>query len=183
MRPTDVLKSEHRVIEKVLRALQGICARLERGDEIAPDALSRATDFIQTFADGCHHAKEETHLFPALLDRGLPHEGGPLGVMLYEHEIGRALVAELAGASEAYARKERGAGLRFAEIARQYIELLALHIQKEDNVLFNIADQLLDEESIDALQAAFEQEKEKTYPGLHERYERIAEELENEFGQ
>ena len=52
--------------------------------------LDDAMDFIKTFADSCHHAKEEDLLFPAMGEAGFPSRGGPVGVMLMEHEQGRA---------------------------------------------------------------------------------------------
>lgn len=176
--PVEILKHEHRIIERVLRALGGLSERLKKGESVSPEALSSFLDFIGTFADRCHHGKEETHLFPTLEQRGIPREGGPIGVMLHEHELGRGLVAELARAADAYGEGDRAAGPQFAEIARQYIELLTQHIQKEDNILFQMAEQVLDEETKARLERAFQQEEEELGAGTHEHFERVATTLE-----
>lgn len=179
--PVEILKHEHRIIERVLGALGGVSQRLERREHVPPEALSSFLDFIRTFADHCHHGKEETHLFPTLEQRGIPREGGPIGVMLHEHELGRGLVAELARTADAYRQGEPSAGPRFAEIARQYIELLAQHIQKEDNILFQMAEQVLDEETKARLERAFQQAEEELGAGTHEHFERVAASLEQEW--
>ena len=60
--PTDVLKAEHRVIERVLDAAETMIDQ----PEIDRDFFEKAMDFFRNFADGCHHAKEEDLLFPGL---------------------------------------------------------------------------------------------------------------------
>ena len=101
--PIEILRREHRVIERALRTLDGICIKLQRGIEVPPETLSRLIDFIQTYADGFHHGKEEAHLFPALERNEVPCDGGIIGMMLEEHEAGRAFIAELKDAAKCYA--------------------------------------------------------------------------------
>ena len=93
---TEVLKQEHRVIENVLDALE----RLAKAAETSALAeWEKAIDFARNFADKCHHLKEENLLFPALEERGIPREGGPIGMMLAEHEEGRGYVRAMAAAA------------------------------------------------------------------------------------
>ena len=54
-RPTHLLKHEHRVIEQVMRALEGICVRLELKEVIPEADLIHLYDFIQIYADRFHH--------------------------------------------------------------------------------------------------------------------------------
>ena len=39
-----------------------------------------------------HHGKEEKHLFVRLAEQWRPGEVGPIGVLLREHEAGRAFI-------------------------------------------------------------------------------------------
>jgi hemerythrin-like domain-containing protein len=176
--PLEILSSEHRIIERGLRALDGMCARIERDEKVPPEALSQLLDFIRTFADRFHHGKEEAHLFPALEEHGVPRAGGPVGVMLDEHEMGRQLVAELARAAAGYSRGDPQAASSLAEAARQYIELLTSHIDKEDHVLFQISAGVLDERALASLREGFEQAEAEFGAGLREQYERIVSHLE-----
>ena len=82
---------EHRVIERVLDALEIAANRLFAGQVIPMDFFLKATDFIKNFADGCHHKKEEGVLFVALAANGMSQDTKPLCIMLAEHEEGRHL--------------------------------------------------------------------------------------------
>ena len=176
--PIEILTHEHRIIERALRALRGVCQRLEHGASVPADVLAQLVRFIQTFADRCHHGKEEKHLFPTLQEHGVPREGGPIGVMLQEHELGRGFVREMAEAASAYERGESDATSRFVSAAQSYLDLLAQHIYKEDHVLFPIAENVLDASTKAALVEAFEREEAALGLGTHEQYEATASELE-----
>ena len=77
MEATEILKSEHRVIEGMLQTLAEAAARVESGQEIRPGFFLDAADFIKNFADGCHHRKEEGVLFEAMVNHGMSRLGGP----------------------------------------------------------------------------------------------------------
>ena len=66
MSATDVLKDEHRGIERMLAIVEAASSRLAAGGDVPADLYLNAVDFFRGFTDGCHHAKEEAKLFPAL---------------------------------------------------------------------------------------------------------------------
>ena len=88
MQATSVLMDEHRIIERMLGDLELASERLASGAPIRPGFFLDAAEFVKGFADGCHHRKEEGVLFPAMELAGVAREGGPIGVMLAEHEEG-----------------------------------------------------------------------------------------------
>ncbi|MFQ6058999.1 MAG: hemerythrin domain-containing protein [Anaerolineae bacterium] len=179
MQATEVLKHEHRAIERMLLVLEGAAQRLEQGEAIAPQIFEDALDFVRTFADACHHGKEEDTLFPFLEVQGIPREGGPIGIMLMEHEQGRQFVRAMAQAVARYEQGDGAAGADIIENARGYVGLLREHILKEDNVLFPMADQVLSVADQQALVARFEEvERERIGEGEHERLEQVLEDLE-----
>jgi len=166
--------NEHRVIESVLDAVDRM---LDEG-VIDREFMLGAVDFIRNFADGCHHAKEEDHLFPALERAGVPREGGPIGCMLHEHEQGRAFVGAIMSNLDAAAAGRPDAVDTVRRAAAGYVSLLRQHIQKEDNILFVMAEQALDCERKKQLMAAFDRTEDAT-PGKHERYLELANKLSN----
>jgi len=179
--PFHILKHEHRVIEKVLRSLDGTCARLERGTPVPASALLEIVDFITTFADRYHHGKEERFLFPTLERGGIPRQGGPLAVMEHEHQVERELMAELRQSIDSYAAGDAPATRRFVEAGRAFLILLTGHIEKEDSILFRIADEVLDEEQKAKLTEDFKQ-LDATLDGLTlQDYERKASQLEEKW--
>src|SRR5512137_1052010 len=95
MKPTEQLKEEHREIELMLKILEKACKKLESGEKVSPEHLEKIVEFIRVFVDKCHHAKEEDQLFPAMEEAGIPKQGGPIGVMLLEHDMGRESVREM----------------------------------------------------------------------------------------
>lgn len=145
--PTAMLRHEHEVILRALAILERIGQGLDARQPLDRKALEWLVDFFKTFADRCHHGKEEQHLFPILERYGVPRDGGPLGVMLVEHEQGRVLVRAMA----------EGENQEAGEAIHRYVTLLRAHIDKENNVLLPLAEQVLSEEEQHALLRAFEE--------------------------
>lgn len=173
-RPTDILKAEHRVIERVLTALE----RFAACDAVDAGAFYTAIDFLRNFADGCHHAKEEHELFPRLEAAGIPRENGPIGCMLDDHTRGRSLVQQMAESVAAAARGDGAARAALRAAVREYVALLRQHIWKEDHVLFELADRALSGCAQRALVDGFERtEQSDANLGKHARYLRLADEL------
>src|SRR6185436_17048913 len=114
MRVTDVLRSEHEVIQQVLDCLERLAERASANARLDVQLVERALEFLVTFADRCHHGKEEGILFPALIERGLPSRAGPIAVMLQEHDVGRAATAKMRAALDEEKRSLAGAPQRFA---------------------------------------------------------------------
>jgi hemerythrin-like domain-containing protein len=180
MKATDILMDEHRVIERVLTALEKAAGRLESG-QTRPGFFVDAAEFIKGFADGCHHKKEEGVLFVAMVAHGVPDRGGPVGVMLAEHEQGRVFTRAMHAAVQEW---EAGDPLARSEVARNalgYIALLRQHIFKEDNVLFPMANRVIPPAEQDQVTEDFERvEHKETGEGVHEKYLALAEKLEKE---
>jgi len=180
MKPTGDLMREHRVIERMLAVVTKAADRLNAGEEVDRDVFVASVDFFKNFADKCHHSKEEKLLFVKMMERGLSGEVGPIAVMLREHEDGRRHVRGIADlSSEVMSERTRPDLVR--EV-RAYVDLLGPHIQKEDNVLYPLADQILTSEDQRELERGFEEVEEKVMgPGVHERYHHMIEELERRF--
>jgi hemerythrin-like domain-containing protein len=179
---TATLRKEHEAILKILQATEEGARLLSRGEPVAPATLSGLLEFLRLFADRCHHGKEEEHLFPALERKGLPRSGGPVGVMLHEHEQGRALIRQMGEAAEDYAAGKTQAGQIWADAASSYVYLLRSHIMKEDNILFAMAEQMLTKSEQQELSEAFERvERDKLGPGTHERLHDLMDRLYSEM--
>lgn len=182
-RPTQILASEHRVIETVLVCLEAMARTARAAGKLDREPALLALEFFRTFADRCHHGKEEAILFPAFEAAGYPREGGPTGVMIEEHVRGRALVRAMAESVEGAARGEPAALRAFAESATRYVELLRQHIRKEDACLFPMAEGALGPEEERRVAEAFERvESEEMGTGTHERMLAVAEGLARRFG-
>jgi hemerythrin-like domain-containing protein len=181
MQATHILMEEHRVIERVLTALQTAADRLSQGEEIRPAFFINAALFNKNFTDGCHHRKEEGVLFVAMNESGLPTEGGPIAVMLAEHEQGRLFTGAMKDAAQKWEAGDLTARAVVIQDALGYVALLRQHIYKENNILFPMADRLIPPDRQEKVAADFERiEQEETGEGVHEKYLALAEVLEKE---
>ena len=180
--PSEVLRNEHKVILRVIDVLQRLVIRFEQGNGFEKASLRRCVEFFRHFADACHHAKEEDLLFPALEQRGMPRDGGPIGVMLYEHTLARGFTKSMAEALDACDAGDAGGEGRFCEAAKEYIELLTNHIGKEDNCLFPMGDNELTDDDQRSLCTKFCEVGCRTFGGRsREQLEVVADELEAQW--
>lgn len=183
MKATEILSAEHRVIELVLGCLDKIADEATTAGRLAEQDARDAIDFLRNFADRCHHGKEENHLFPALEAQGFPRQGGPVGVMLAEHDEGRRQIRGMDEALQAASAGDPPALARFVAHAHAYTELLRQHIQKEDNILFALADRVLGPAEQGELLGSFEHvELEHMGQGTHEKYMALATALAKKYG-
>jgi hemerythrin-like domain-containing protein len=182
MKATEILMEEHRVIERVIASLEKATERLEKGERVPPDFFLDAASFITGFADGCHHKKEEGVLFKAMIANGMPSQGGPVNVMLAEHEQGRVYTRGMRAAAEKMQAGDDSARAGVIQNARGYAALLRQHIAKEDGVLFPIADRIIPLVEQGKVDEGFEHvEHEETGAGVHEKYLALAGKLEAEL--
>lgn len=122
----EELRADHEIILGELTKLEA-------------DPVGYAKEFLaftESFAEP-HHHKEEEVLFPALEEKGIPKEGGPIGVMLMEHEAKRGYVKELANGK--------------IEAAQNIVSLLREHIAKENDILYPLAEQVLSQDELEVM--------------------------------
>ncbi len=171
----SILAGEHRVILQVVTCLERMAQEAERDQRIPASYARQAIEVIRTFADRCHHGKEEDILFPAL-EAQVPGFG-PTMVMREEHVIGRRFVAGMADAVDA------GAVANFVANAFGYVGLLRAHIAKEDDILFRIAQSMLTPAQDAAIVEAYRAiEHDDMGDGTHERMLAIADVLADAYG-
>lgn len=178
MSPSRVLVDEHATIEKVLDVLERLTQQVRTGGSFPREPLGRCVEFFRFFADACHHAKEEDLLFPVLEQRGIPREGGPIGVMIYEHQLARELTRRMGAALEAFDRGEADAPQALLKAADDYLTLLRAHIGKENNVLFPMGDQFMNPQDRQTLCQKFCEVGCRSFGGKRkEQLEQMASEL------
>jgi hemerythrin-like domain-containing protein len=182
MKATDELKKEHRGIEVMLDIMTAVSARADQYETLNAADLDAMMEFLTVFADKCHHGKEEEYLFPALEEAGIRREGGPIGVMLYEHTQGRALIAKLKEAVAGYKAGEKSALKGFSSASGEYVKLLTAHIQKEDHALFPMADARLSSTKDEWLCEKFELlERERIGEGKHAEFHALLKRLKAQY--
>ncbi|MFH1655716.1 MAG: hemerythrin domain-containing protein [Candidatus Omnitrophota bacterium] len=137
MMPIGYLMIEHRLIERMIRLLSGGLKKIEKNKRADLKLIDIAVDFIRTYADKCHHGKEEDILFRDLIKKGIsPEHRKAVKELIEEHKIGRTNVAKLIEARNEY---ENGVPRSLKDIKRHIkwlIEFYPKHIVKEDRQYF-----------------------------------------------
>ena len=173
---TADLRNEHEAILHVFKILDAMRASDAQTGKEQLQFGGELVNFLKIFADKCHHGKEENYLFTALEEAGVPNANGPIGQMLREHVLGRQYITEMQAALE-------GQDLAtFKQAAFDYQQLLRQHIAKENDVLFVLADRVLDLQKQNELFEKFEAwEEEVVGHGVHESLHAQIDNWEKEY--
>jgi hemerythrin-like domain-containing protein len=181
MEATEMLMEEHKIIERVLASLELGARRLDEGKTMRAGFFIEAADFVRDFADGCHHKKEEGALFPAMELAGIPKQGGPISVMLEDHEEGRRLIRAMRAAAEKMDAGDASTKSEIAQNAQDYAALMRNHITMENNILFPMADNAMPTGNQVKVAEAFKRiNQAATAEGVYQKYLDLAEALERE---
>ena len=138
---TKNLEDDHVYVLKLIDIME----TMTQSSEPVVSDLEEAVEIIKNFADGLHHAKEETLLFPLMAERGFSLKQGPVLMMLQEHTLGRNFVKEMTENIDLFKEGDLSALALVYQNMLGYGELLRNHISKENNVLFRMADNALSE--------------------------------------
>ncbi|MDD4991942.1 MAG: hemerythrin domain-containing protein [Paludibacter sp.] len=173
----DILVKEHDSILKVIEITQTILNTTDKST-VKLDHVEQIIDFIKNFADKYHHLKEEDVLFMEMERHGMPRDGGPIGVMLYEHDEGRKYIKQ---AVEAIGQLKLGNDEAFEQIKENllnYCTLLTNHIAKENNILYPMAERLLPADVKSAMTENFEETNLTTVDNEYfDKYMKLVDEL------
>jgi hemerythrin-like domain-containing protein len=130
---------DHKTILRALEILQEMATRVETGRPVDAKDVETIVGFLRAFEDNYHQAKEESALFPELMKTCGANEAR-LRHMIFEHDQERSLVNGLEDAL--HTQK----GMDFVHFANSLVGLIRTHINKEDNILFPLADESLSTE-------------------------------------
>lgn len=169
--PIKKLVDEHLLIKRLIALIPALIENMDLSSKEGRQLILDSVDFIRSYADKYHHAKEEEILFK-YFDENLDI----LKTMLKDHETGRNHVR---GVVEAVQKQDRAA---VAEHLKGYKELLSGHIKKEDEILYPWLDRGLAVSQIGEMYQKFIEADKKTGEGVQERYGKFILALEEKFG-
>jgi hemerythrin-like domain-containing protein len=175
---TAGLMQEHQLILKYIDLMER-CTKLNLQKPDLQSLFAQTgffIDFIHEFADRFHHAKEENILFRYLGTTGVLTHCNPVPQMMNEHAQARCFVRNM---EEALRTKNLH---DLAESAQYYAGLLKMHIYKEDNILYPMAEQGLSDELKASISRDYaETEAELDSPAIWNKYEALRIKLENDL--
>ena len=149
--PVKKLVDEHTLIKRLLSLIPLVVESLDLKSEEAGQMILGGVDFIRSYADKYHHAKEEEVLFK-YFDQNLDI----LKTMLIDHDTGRNHVKAILEGLEKKDKK------MVIEHLSGYKDLLSEHIKKEDEILYPWMERNLSINQIGELFRKFQEADEKT---------------------
>ncbi len=140
--PTDILRKEH---DQVLRVLDRLDVALKDKKMLA---MKENITILEKEFDKHSLNKEEKALFPEI-EKFIPRDGGPTGVMVAEHRQLTELIKNFKIGIEAKNLD------KLNEVGSSIFSILRPHIDKENNMLFMMADMHLNDKQKKAISEKF----------------------------
>ncbi len=175
---TNVMVEEHKLILRMVALVEKNAGLVEEGKFTDWQFFLDAVDFIRSYADRFHHAKEEDTLFTALIANGMPEKSSPIEAMHIAHDQGRAFVRGMEEAAAKALAGETGQGADIVENARGYAALLREHIHTEDHILYPLAEKVLPADVRPAMRKAYDRAEAAVPADFTDRYTRMVERYE-----
>lgn len=174
MLPAGPLMKEHRLIEKMVGLIDKKVSEFSKDKKADVEFIKTAADFMSTYADRCHHGKEEDILFARLKDKDISSEHQQtMNKLLEDHKRGRGLVKDLTWATQKY--KEGDQKLLDDILARMkdLTQLYPQHIETEDKRFFlPVMEYFSQEEKDKMLDEFYDFDREM----IHQKYQKILDE-------
>lgn len=137
MMPIGPLMIEHRLIERMIRQMMTHVDQFRARQKADLAFIDIAIDFVRTYADRCHHGKEEDILFRDLKRKSLSEEHGRImEELMAEHLLGRETTKTLADAKGRYLKGDATALAGIIDAMSLLADFYPRHIEKEDRHFF-----------------------------------------------
>ena len=174
--PIGPLMREHRLIERMVRLMEEEIRKISETNEVNPDFIDVVIDFLRTYADKCHHGKEEDILFKSLAGKNLSNEHNKtMHELIEEHIYGRRMVSDLLSAKENYVTGNVDSLKDIQKSLKELTELYPMHIEKEDKRFFYPCMEYFTEQEQEAMLQEFWDFDKKI---IHEKYQQVIEAVE-----
>lgn len=143
MQTTEILAEEHRWIRRMVDCLEELVERSKAHGRLDYGLASELLDLFESFADGLHQEKEETHLFPHLLRRANAAEADYIRRLLEEHVHERSCMLGMRSNLLGAIHGEPLCLREFARLAESYVELHRKHMANENAIVLPMAERIL----------------------------------------
>jgi hemerythrin-like domain-containing protein len=165
----EILRQEHRNIEKLLRVLDRELSVFDRGGRPDYEIVIAAIDYFKDYPDTCHHPKED-FIFERIKARDAA-AAASIGDLEAEHQEGAKRLRRVAQTIEAILNDQDLVRNTVSNIIHEFIDRERLHMMMEERIVFPAALKALrpsDWAEI-ALKLA-DREDPLSQPGLEERF-------------
>jgi hypothetical protein len=175
----QLLLDDHQTADKVFDALSNA---FSASPGPSPAVVGMMLDFVCHYIDEVHNRKEEQCLFPLIERRGVPRHGGPLAIMLAEHDQSRQILSRLVPLATTYAGGDTRGLAELGAVFGEYVTLLRNHFWKENDILYPMSLRVMKAEDGPEVVAGILAVEAAAGEAVREKYYALAEEITRRTG-
>jgi hemerythrin-like domain-containing protein len=181
MKPTENLNSEHKDILELLGIMSRISKNIISNEVFYTSDIEEIIDFLKHFIEKSHHKKEEI-FYPILSGVDNLKDKEELSVMLYEHVLSRNYLKDINSCVINCKIGNSFSQDLLAESMMKYVVLIKNHINKEEKIIFPMADKILNETQQREVFSQFEKIEHKIVEhDFHGHYHRLLDKLKSKY--
>jgi hemerythrin-like domain-containing protein len=130
----EILRQEHRNIEKLLRVMEQELSIFDRGERPDYEVFAAVIEFFKKYPDSCHHPKEDI-IYEKFRARD-PDRAASIADLQAEHREGAMRLRRVAQAIDSVLNDQELLRQNVDRIVRDFIDNERKHIALEDDVIF-----------------------------------------------
>ncbi len=177
--PIAPLMLEHRLIERMIKAIKLNIQRMDETGNVEPGFVDLTIDFIMTYADRCHHGKEEYILVRVLSEKDMSQsDRRTMEELSDEHAWSRTVANRLVQARNRIPASGDAGAAEIRSVMNELVTFYPAHIEKEDRHFFIPCMEYLTAHEQDDMFEAFAEFDRKV---IHERYRSLVERIEGRW--
>jgi hemerythrin-like domain-containing protein len=172
--PGEDLMQEHGLLKRILLVYREGIRRLERNEDLPPDAIADGARLIRDFVEDYHEKLEEEFLFPRF--RKANQQVELVDTLLRQHQAGRALTDRTMRLATLEAIRDAGQRQELIGSLASFIRMYEPHEAREDTVLFPAFRKIASAHEYDALGEDFEKREHEKFgrDGFEGNVEKVA---------
>lgn len=181
MTPTENLINEHKVINDLLGIMSKIAEKIKSKGIFYTNDIEDIMEFSKNYIEKSHHGKEQI-FYPVLASAEIPIEKEAISLMLYEHILTHNYLKDINNCVQNCKIGNAFSGEILAETLMNYVLLEERHMQKEVNIIYPIANDVLSNEQQNQILIQFDEiEQMIENKEFHNNYQKLLRNLKNKY--
>jgi hemerythrin-like domain-containing protein len=182
MKPTDNLIIEHREISELLNIMSIIAENIKSKDVFYPNDVEEIINYLIIILDKSHQGKEDGVLYPELILSGIPKETAPLSIINYEHNLAKHYLNDINSCVVNCKIGNDFSGELLADSLTNYVIVIQNHIQREEEIVFPLANEVLSDEKQNEISQKFEDIEQKNMAhNFADHFNKLLNKLHNKY--
>ena len=182
MTPTENLINEHKKINELLDIMSKIALKIKSKDVFYPNDVEEIVKYLINLIENSHHGKEDDVFYPELISSGIPKETAPLSIINYEHIISVNYLKDISSCVVNCKIGNDFSGELLADSLTNYVIAIKNHIQREEEIVFPIANEVFSIEKQNEILQRFEVIEQKYISNsFNDQFDKLLNKFKNKY--